>query len=287
MWLPLLSMHAAQAGEYTHPAAPDVHYSMAVQCGSITFRAGAAPQITVRGELDDLTPSFAGTDKNLRFVLPTDQASWDRHHNLCDEPIEVTVPTGASLDASTTNGDVTTQGVHGVLVLQTVNGDVTIADPGSEVRVTAVNGDVDVGGLRGEAELTTVNGDIKLDASELDDGKTQTVNGDTQVRSKMVKRLRSQTVRGDIQFAGALDPAARLEFESHSGDIMLRVPNDPGYVLAFESFSGDIQNGVSGVSATRPQYGPGTNLDTTVGSGSARIEAQTFSGDIVIEPPKK
>ena len=286
MWLALLSMDAL-AGEYTHPAASDVHFSMAVMCGSITFRAGAAPQVTVRGELDDLTPTFAGTDKNLRLVLPTDQASWDRHRSKCDAPIEVSVPAGASLDASSTNGDLTTQGVHGVLVLQTVNGDVAVADPGAEVRVTAVNGDVDVDDLRGEAELTTVNGDITLDASDLEDVKTQTVNGDTQVRSKIAKRLRSQTVQGDIEFAGALDAAARLELESHSGDITLRVPNDPGYVLAFESFSGDIQNGVSGVSATRPQYGPGTSLDTTVGSGSARIEAQTFSGDIVIEPPKK
>src|SRR4030095_16723303 len=99
MWLALLSMHA-QAGEYTHAAASDVHFSMAVQCGSITFRAGVAPQITVRGELDDLTPTVAGTDKNLRFVPPTDQASWDRHHNEWDEPIEVSVPAGASLDAS-------------------------------------------------------------------------------------------------------------------------------------------------------------------------------------------
>lgn len=288
MWLSLLSMHA-QAGEYTHPAAPDVHFSMAVVCGSITFRAGAAAQVTVRGELDDLKPTFAGTDKNLRLVLPTDQMTWQRHLEECDTdiPIEVTVPAGASLDASSTNGDVTTHGVHGLLVLQTVNGDVAIADPGAEIRVTVVNGEIDVDDMRGEAELTTVNGDITLDAGDLDDVKTQTVNGDTQVRSKKVKRLRSQTVQGDIMFAGALDAAARLDFESHAGDITIRVPNEPGYVLALESFSGEIQNGASGASASRPQYGPGTSLDTTVGSGSARIEAQTFSGDIIIEPPKK
>lgn len=285
MWLLLLSMHA-QAGEYTHAAARDVHFTMAVQCGSIIFRAASETQVVVRGDLDDLKPTFDGTDKELRLVLPTDQASWDRHRDKCDDPIEVAVPAGASLDTSSVNGDLVTRGVHGVLVLQTVNGDVAIADPGAELRVTVVNGDVDVDELRGEAELTTVNGDITIDASDLEDLKTQTVNGDTQVRSKKVKRLRSQTVQGDIIFAGALDAAARLEFESHAGDITLRVPSDPGYVLALESFSGDIENRASAVSATRPQYGPGTHLDTTVGSGSARIDARTFSGDIVIEPTK-
>jgi DUF4097 and DUF4098 domain-containing protein YvlB len=279
-------MHAS-AAEYAHAAARDVHFSMSVQCGDITFRAGADGQVKVHGDLDDLTPTFGGTDKELRFVLPTDQTSWDRHRSKCDVPIEVEVPEGASVDASSTNGDLVAHAVKGILALQSVNGDVTIVDPGAEVRVTVVNGDVDVANLRGEADLTTVNGDITLDATELDDLRTQTVNGDTNVRSGTVRRLRSQTVQGDITFAGQLDAAARLDFESHAGDIKLCVPNDPGYVLALESFSGDIENHANGTSATRPQYGPGTHLDTTVGSGSARIEAQTFSGDIVVQPPKK
>ena len=286
MWPLLFSMHAS-AAEYTHAAARDVHFSMSVQCGDITFRASVDGQVKVRGDLDDLAPRFDGTEKELRFVLPTDQASWDRHRSKCDVPIEVEVPEGASLDASSTNGDLTTHAVKGILALQSVNGDVTIVDPGGEVRVSVVNGDVDVDDLRGEADLATVNGDITLDAKELQDLRTQTVNGDTRVKSGIVRRLRSQTVQGDITFTGKLDAAARLDFESHSGDITLCIPDEPGYVLALESFSGDIENRASGASAIRAQYGPGTSLETTVGTGSARIEAQTFSGDIILQRPTK
>ena len=285
MWLALLSMHA-QAGEYTHPAAPDVHFTLSLNCGSLTFRGGKDPIVRVRGEFGEPAPTFEGTNKELRFVVPADKYP-PRPDEDCDLIVDVTMPTDGSLDTSSTNGDITVNAIHGRLVVETINGDVRVVDPGLEIRVTVVNGEIQVDGLRGEAELTTVNGDITLDASDLEDLKTQTVNGDTQVRSKKVRRLRSQTVNGDIAFVGTLETTARLEFESHAGDITVSVPSEPGYVLAVESFSGDIENRANAVSATRPQYGPGTHLDTTVGSGTARIDARSFSGDIVIEPPAK
>jgi DUF4097 and DUF4098 domain-containing protein YvlB len=284
MWPLLLAMHA-QAAEYTHSAARDVHFTLALSCGSLTFHGGKDPIVRVRGDFGEPTPTFEGTDKELRFVVPHDQPP--RPDQDCDLSVDVTMPTDGSLDTSSTNGDVSVNAIHGRIVVETVNGDVRVIDPGPEIRVTAVNGEIDVDELRGEAELTTVNGDITLDAGDLQDLKTQTVNGDTQVKSKKVRRLRSQTVNGDITFAGTLDPAARLELESHAGDITLRIPSEPGYVLALESFSGEIENRASAAAATRPQYGPGTHLDTTVGSGGARIDARSFSGDIVIEPPTK
>jgi DUF4097 and DUF4098 domain-containing protein YvlB len=283
MWLVLLSMHA-QAAEYTHPAAHDLHFTLALDCGSLTFRGAKEPIVRVRGDFEGPAPTFEGTDKELRFVVPVDKPP--NPDQDCDLIVDVTMPTDGSLDTSSTNGDVTINAIHGRLVVETVNGDVRVIDPGSEIRVTAVNGEIDVDELRGEAELTTVNGDITLAAGDVQDLKTQTVNGDTQVRSKKVRRLRSQTVNGDITFAGTLEAAARLELESHAGDITVRVPSEPGYVLSLESFSGDIENRATSASATRPQFGPGTHLETTVGSGTARIDARSFSGDIVIEPPK-
>jgi DUF4097 and DUF4098 domain-containing protein YvlB len=287
MWPLLLSLNAT-AAEYVHAAKPDVHFSIDLWCGSVSFRAGKDPNVRVTGEFGGLTPMFEGTDKELRFVLPvSENAAMFRSHDGCDVQLDISVPETASIDANSTKGDIRVNGIHGVLVLEAIMGDITVLDPGREVRATAVNGDIHVNDLRGEAELATVNGDITLDAPDLQELRSQTVNGDTQIRGKKVRRLQSQTVQGDIVFGGTLDPTARLDFESHAGDISLRVPPDPGFVLALQSFSGQIENGVSSASAAQPDFGPGTHLDTTVGSGAARIEAQTFSGDIVIEPPGK
>ena len=286
MWLLLLSLDAT-AAEYVHPAKPDVHFGIDLWCGSITFRAGSDPSVRLTGEFGDATPSFEGTDKELRFVVPVGQhTTMFRNRDGCDVQIDVTMPAGASIDANSTKGDISVNGIHGVLVLEAILGDISVLDPGREIRATAVNGDINVNDLRGEAELATVNGDITLDASDLAELRTQTVNGDTQIRGNKVRRLQSQTVQGDIVFAGTLDTSARLEFESHAGDISVRVPPEPGFVLALESFSGQIENRVSGATPVQPEFGPGTHLDTTVGSGGARIEAQSFSGDIVIEPAK-
>ena len=284
MWSLLFSMHA-QAAECIHPATPDVHFTVSLACGTLTFRGSAEPMVRVNGEFGDLKPSFEGSDKELRFTVPMEHMNSGRRS--CDLTLDISMPKGGSLDASSVNGAVTVTGIRGVLVLDTVNGDISVIDPGSEIRATAVNGEIKVNDLKGEAELTTVNGDITLAAGDIHDLRTETVNGDTQIRSGKVRRLRSQTVQGDIVFAGALDAAARLDFESHAGDITVRVPSEPGYVLALESFSGDIENRANGVTAVRPEFGPGTHLDTTVGSGAAHIDAQSFSGDIVIEPPPK
>jgi hypothetical protein len=284
--LPLLMSLAAQAADYTHPAAANVHFTIALRCGSIAFRAGADSSVSLTGEFGDAKPTFEGSEKELRFLVPPAGKS-PRDEGDCDLLIDALVPAGASVDASSTNGNLTVNGIHGVLVLETVSGNVTVLGPGPEIRATAVNGIIDVDDLLGEAELTTVNGDITLDAKEIQDLRTQTVNGDTQVRSGKVRRLRSQTVQGDIVFAGTPDAGSRLDFESHAGDISLRVPSGPGYVLALQSFSGEIENRVNGVAPVTAEFGPGTHLDTTVGSGDARIEAQSFSGDIVIEPQKK
>jgi hypothetical protein len=287
--LPLLVSLAAHAADFTHPAAQNVHFTVALRCGSIAFRNGGEGSVTLSGDFGDSKPMFEGSEKELRFVVPPGEPHrmWGRNEEDCDLLIDARVPQGASIDASSTNGNITLNEIHGVLVLETVNGNITVLDPGPEIRVTAVNGNVDVDDLRGEAELTTVNGNITLDAKDIDDLRTQTVNGNTQVRSGKVRRLRSQTVQGDIVFSGTVGDGSRLEFESHAGDISLRIPTDPGYVLALESFSGEIENHVNGTAPVTAEFGPGTHLDTTVGSGAARIEAQSFSGDIVIEPPKK
>ncbi len=73
MWPLLLSMNAS-AADYAHRATPDVHFTIAVHCGSLTFRAGTDPSVRLSGEFGDAQPTFEGSDKELRFVVPVGDA---------------------------------------------------------------------------------------------------------------------------------------------------------------------------------------------------------------------
>jgi hypothetical protein len=47
--------------------------------------------------------------------------------------------------------------------------------------------------------------------------------------------------------------------------------------LEIQTFSGDIESSVGEVE--REEYGPGAKLQTRLGSGSARVRIETFSGN--------
>src|SRR4029079_2977142 len=189
MWPLLLSLNAT-AADYTHAAKPDVHCSIDLWCGSVAFRAGKDLSVRATGELGGLTPTFEGTDKELRFVVPvSDNAAMFRSHDGCDVQLDVTMPEGASIDANSTKGDISVNGIHGVVVLEAIVGDISVLDPGREVRATAVNGDINVSDLRGEAELSTVNGDITLDAPDLQELRAHPGTGATHLRAPKARGL--------------------------------------------------------------------------------------------------
>ena len=94
------------------------------------------------------------------------------------------------------------------------------------------------------------------------------------------------TVSGDVSFAGAILDAGRYEFNAHSGGIELALPPDIGAELSVSTFSGGIESdfpitlkaGEHGIGAAQAK-----RLNFTLGHGSARIVAETFSGDITLQ----
>jgi DUF4097 and DUF4098 domain-containing protein YvlB len=89
---------------------------------------------------------------------------WDGYSIEYD--IEVRVPRGAALEASTVNdGDVTVENVNGEFDLKNVNGAVRLVRAGGSGSVQTVNGDVDASFARAPGEpasFKTVNGEIDV-----------------------------------------------------------------------------------------------------------------------------
>jgi DUF4097 and DUF4098 domain-containing protein YvlB len=129
-----------------------------------------------------------------------------------------------------------------------------------------VSGDVALTGARGDVEIETVSGDLEL-------------------RDVTAKQIRTHTTSGDVSFAGRIVDAGRYEFNTHSGEIRLLLPGDVGAQLSVSTFSGGIESdfpitlrpGEHGIGASQAK-----RLDFSLGQGSARIIAETFSGDITL-----
>ncbi len=128
--------------------------------------------------------------------------------NNCSVALELTVPEGAEVQSTTTNGDVDVDGIAGRTVSATsTNGDLTFDDLGAEtIRAHTTNGDVDISLLDkpDDLDVTSTNGDIDVAVpSGSYDIETNTTNGDVSLEgladdAEAMRKLSATTTNGDI-----------------------------------------------------------------------------------------
>ncbi|MFL5608884.1 MAG: DUF4097 family beta strand repeat-containing protein, partial [Gemmatimonadaceae bacterium] len=94
------------------------------------------------------------------------------------------------------------------------------------------------------------------------------------------------TTSGDVDFSGPIADGGRYEFNTHSGEIGLELPRDVGAQLSVSTFNGEIDSEFPITLKSGTDLGIGSaqakRLTFTLGQGSARIVAETFSGNITI-----
>jgi len=126
--------------------------------------------------------------REIRIATDADRIRADgparRRHSSWWVSYEVWVPTKTSLDAETTNGSVSVEGVEGRMDLRAENGSISLRDVAGEVRGRTSNGSVsavlDGSSWKGEGlDLTTSNGSVTLEIPKAYNARleTGTVNG--------------------------------------------------------------------------------------------------------------
>jgi DUF4097 and DUF4098 domain-containing protein YvlB len=245
--------------------------------GDIIVTSGGANEIRVRARTESGAIRFTSTGS--RAIL--EPAAGRR---CSDGRYEVTVPAGARVSASSWSGSVSLRGVRGDADIQSQSADVTVRDAGGRLDVETLSGDVTVQGVASDVAIHTVNGDVMLTGAR-GDVELETVSGDLTLRDINAKQVRTHTTSGDVSFAGQIQGDGRYEFNTHSGDVHLMLPPDVGAQLSISTFNGSIDSDFP-ITLRAGEHGIGANqakrLNFTLGQGSARIVAGTFSGEITI-----
>jgi DUF4097 and DUF4098 domain-containing protein YvlB len=113
--------------------------------------------------------------------------------------------------------------------------------------------------------------------------RAETTSGDVTLLGVTSRNVTASTVSGEVDYEGSIDANGRYEFHSHSGDVRLEIPENTGAQFAIETYSGSLdtefpltlQPGQR--TSSRPR-----RYEFTLGNGSARVTAESFSGDIVL-----
>jgi DUF4097 and DUF4098 domain-containing protein YvlB len=261
---------------------------------TVTFDARGTVNISCPGGDVKVT----GTDRNqivvhartergpLRFTSNGTSARLEptNGRSCNDADFQISVPVGVRLTAGTWSGSLTVRGVHGEIEAHAQSGDIEIHDAGDRLEVETLSGDVTVNGVRGDASIHTLSGDVSLDhaASTVE---IETVSGDIDLGSIASRQIRTNSTSGDLTFSGTIFDGGRYEFQTHSGEIRLELPANVGAELSLSTFSGEIDTAFP-ITLVQGDHGIGAaqakKLNFSLGKGTARIIAETFSGDVTL-----
>jgi DUF4097 and DUF4098 domain-containing protein YvlB len=239
-------------------------------------------RISVVGWSRDQVQVRTSSENDLRIDGSTSRVTISARRG--DGSIEISVPYGVSVKASTHSGSVSVRGTRGAVDAHATNGSVDAEDVSGRVDLSTFSGELSASDVSGDARLETISGGIKLrDARGSIDAST--VSGDIDLVGITSKSITAKTTSGEVTFDGLIDPAGKYDLSTHSGDVRLHVQRDASAQLSVSTWSGAIDSQFP-ITLKPGEQRIGSNnakrFTFEIGRGSARITADTFSGDITI-----
>jgi len=192
----------------------------------------------------------------------------------------ITVPRWMPVNLTGTYLEATIEGTTAEVTVETVHGNVRVTGGTGAVSVRSVEGVITIDKASGRVQATTVNEGIRV-TNVTGEITAETTNGDIVIDNAQTSNLEASTVNGDVTFNGTIRDSGAYRLTTHGGDIRVGLGGAKNATVFVRTFQGDF-------SADFPVQLPegqtprdsSKRFNFTLGSGSARIELQSFNGDI-------
>ncbi|MEX2609322.1 MAG: DUF4097 family beta strand repeat-containing protein [Gemmatimonadota bacterium] len=188
----------------------------------------------------------------------------------------ITVPRSYGVNVDGLSAPVEVHNVDGNLAVETVNGPVTVVGGRGRLELQTTNGAVTVRGARGSVRAGTVNQGITLEDVE-GDVQAQAVNGHISMQNVRARAVDAETVNGSVSYRGAIQENGRYRFSTHNGGVTLHVPAGVSATFSVATENGTFDSDFPVQMQGRRR---GDRATFTLGSGSARVEMESFGGRI-------
>ena len=199
-----------------------------------------------------------------------------------DSRFELSVPVGVRVTAHSTSGDVSVKGTKGAVDARSTSGDVIVTDATDRIIVESVSGDVHASQIDGDLRSESVSGTIEIRDAR-GEVHAETTSGDVSLLGVTSRSIVASTVSGDVEYDGTIEANGTYDFRSHSGGIRLEIPEGSGARFSVETFSGSLDSEFSiTLQPGQRVTGRPRRFEFTLGNGSARVTAESFSGDVVL-----
>jgi DUF4097 and DUF4098 domain-containing protein YvlB len=254
--------------------------------GSVTVSCPGGAVIVTSSDRNEIRVRARTESGAIRFTSSGSRATLEpaAGRGCSDGRFEVVVPAGSRVTANTWSGSISIRGVSGDIDAHAQSGEIEVRDAGGRLDAETLSGDLTVTSVAGDVSLQTISGDISLSGAR-GAVEVETVSGDSELRDVSAAQVRTHTTSGDVTFTGRIAANGRYEFNTHSGEVRLQLPADVGAQLSVSTFSGGIESAFP-ITLKAGEHGIGAaqakRLNFSLGQGTARIVAETFSGDITL-----
>lgn len=182
----------------------------------------------------------------------------------------------------TKSGDVLLEGLRGLITADTGSGDIKAEDLDGSFTGDTGSGDVFLTGFRGDRILCdTGSGDVRISEAVSVSITADTGSGDVHAEEVDTEEFVADTGSGDVTLVSSSARLARITADTGSGDVRLRLAPDASFEAKADTGSGDI---VSRYRDAEPIRRRSEVLGYRRGDARVRIDVETGSGDVVIEP---
>jgi len=246
--------------------------------GSIVVHAWTQNRVKVHaehGSRGSVEASLAGSTLTLR--------AGSRHGAPSVVDLDITVPQDMALTLSGTYTEIEVDGVRGAINAETVDGSIDVTGGSGIITLHSVQGSVTLADATGRVEVNSINESVEL-SNVSGQIKAETTNGNMTLMGIKSSSVEATTINGDVEYDGTITDGGTYSLSSHNGDITVSVPEGANVTLSVATANGDID-------ASFPLPFRGTRekhrYTFKLGSGSARMEAESFQGDINLRRPSE
>ena len=194
---------------------------------------------------------------------------------------EITVPTNMALSLSGTYTEIQVDGVKGAITAETVDGSIEVSGGSGIVTLHSIQGSVTLADATGRIEVNSVNEDVEL-SNVSGQIKAETTNGDVTLTGIRSSSVEATTINGDVVYEGTITDGGTYTFNSHNGDITVSVQEGANVTISVATANGDID---ASFPLPLQRTDRGHRYTFKLGTGSARMEAESFQGDIELRRP--
>ena len=222
---------------------PEATVTLCVASGTLKVRGWEKSEIRVRST-DAVQLDFRRIDRTRDTSQPATRvdvmvtakgpAPNPRRDCQALANVEMEVPSGATVQVQTRDGDIMIAGVAGAYA-GSQNGDIAIEHVTKLVEAGSVGGSITLRDSSGRVNLSSAGGGVEVfnvrAATEEDTFEVGTVSGDIQLDRVSSPKVSAKTVSGTLMMTGPLAKQGNYGFTSMTGDMVLAMPNDASFQL--------------------------------------------------------